>query len=83
MPRGDLFSILSSKLSATFLVSFIMHLMSLSSGISPTSSLGQSSRSFARIQTRIHTQQFVILGISVIISPESMFKLISMNLGRD
>jgi len=31
MPRGDLFSLLSSELSTIFFVSFIMHLMSLSS----------------------------------------------------
>jgi len=33
MPKGNLFSLLSSELSTIFLVSFIMHLMSLSSGI--------------------------------------------------
>jgi len=72
MLRGDLFSVLSSELLATFLVSFIMHLMSLGSGISPTSSLGQSPSVICKDSNSSPYSTVVILGIAVIMSPESL-----------
>jgi len=83
MPIGDLFNLLSSELSATFLVPFIVHLISLSSGISPTSSLGQSPLVICKDSDSSPYLTIVILGIAVITSPESTFKLISVNLRRD
>jgi len=72
MPRGDLFSVLSYELSTTFLVSFIMHIMSLSSGISPTSSLGQSPSVICKESDSSPYLTVVILGIAIIMSPESL-----------
>ena len=71
MLRGDLYSILSSELSATFLVSFIMHLMSLSSDISPTFSLRQSPSVICKDSDSSSYSTVVILGIAAIMSPES------------
>jgi len=77
IPRGDLFSLLSSELSATFLVSFIMHLIYLSSGISPISSLGQSPSVICKDSDSSPYSTVVILGIAAITSPKSTFKLIA------
>ena len=71
MPRGDLFSLLSFELLATFLVSFIMHLMSLSNSISSISSLWQSPSVICNDSDSSPYSTVVILGIAVIMSPKS------------